>query len=55
MKYAEFDVDRALAGEPVILRDGSKAYVPHHEAELEVERGSLIGFIEEGKETVLCY
>lgn len=28
-----FDLEAALSGEPVMLRDGSKAYVRHHETE----------------------
>ena len=31
----KFDLEKALAGEPVVLRNGLKAYVRHHETELE--------------------
>lgn len=33
-KLKPFDLEAALRGEPVILRDGSKAFVRHHETEL---------------------
>lgn len=36
MEYEKFDVERALAGEPVILRNGSKAYVRHKEDEFKM-------------------
>lgn len=36
MKYEKFDVERALSGEPVILRNGSKAYVRYREEEVGV-------------------
>lgn len=39
---SKFDLERALAGEPVILRNGLKAYVRHHETELET--APLLGF-----------
>lgn len=47
MKYKKFDVKTALAGEPVILRDGTKAYVKYQESELVV-RCPIIGFDEDG-------
>lgn len=31
----KFDLEKALAGEPVKLRDGDKAFVRHHETELD--------------------
>lgn len=36
MEYEKFDVERALAGEAVILRNGSKAYVRYKEEEFEM-------------------
>ena len=30
----EFELQKALAGQPVVLRNGAKAYVRHHETEL---------------------
>lgn len=33
-EYEPFDLGRALAGEPVVLRDGQKAYVRYYETEL---------------------
>lgn len=47
MKYEKFDVKRALAGEPVILRDGSKAYVKYQESELVVKY-PILGFDVDG-------
>lgn len=44
MEYEKFDVERALAGEPVILRDGRKAYVRHKEEEFKL-RYPLSGLI----------
>lgn len=42
-----FDLESALNGEPVMLRDGSKAYVRHHETELRVPVGEeLTGYVE---------
>lgn len=34
-----FDLQAALRGEPVMLRDGSKAFVRHYEAEQKVDDG----------------
>ena len=31
----KFDIEKALAGEPVMLRNGDKAFVRHHETELD--------------------
>lgn len=46
-KLKPFDVQAALIGEPVMLRDGSKAYVRHHETELDVPANyKLLGYIE---------
>lgn len=40
-----FDLQTALKGEPVMLRNGMKAFVRHHETELDVAtQSSLIGF-----------
>lgn len=49
-----FNLEAALNGEPVMLRDGSKAFVRHYESELLVENGwQLIGFIvRNGEESV---
>lgn len=40
---SKFDLERALKGEPVVLRDGTKAYIRHHETELDAA-DSLIGY-----------
>ena len=47
MKYEKFDVERALAGEPVILRCGVKAYVRHREEEFKL-RYPLMGVVLDG-------
>lgn len=40
-----FDLQEALSGEPVLLRNGSKAYVRHHETELSISAyETLIGY-----------
>lgn len=39
----KFDLEKALAGEPVVLRNGFKAYVRHRETEL-VSTPLLMGF-----------
>lgn len=47
-----FDLDAALNGEPVMLRNGSKAYVRHHETELPLANNlRLFGIVldEEGR------
>ena len=46
---SKFDLEKALAGAPVVLRDGSKAYVRHCEDNLDVPE-PLVGFdVESGK------
>lgn len=53
MDYEPFDLERALAGEPVILRDGRKAYVRHQESELNAGGlGQLVGYVETDKPTM---
>lgn len=48
-KLKPFDLDSALRGEPVMLRDGSKAFVRHHETELPTEENMrLVGFTADG-------
>lgn len=47
MKYEEFNLERALAGGHVILRNGTKAYIRHLETELVVKY-PLIGFDADG-------
>lgn len=37
-----FDLEAALSGEPVMLRDGSKAFVRHHETEQVVDEDSRL-------------
>lgn len=39
-----FDLAKALAGEPVTLRDGAKAYVLHHLSDVEDGFRPLIGY-----------
>lgn len=36
-KLKPFDLQAALRGEPVMLRNGEMAYVRHHETELPVD------------------
>src|SRR5690625_107541 len=45
-QYEPFDLERALAGEPVILRGGQKAYVRHYEKTLILRRDGrpLLGY-----------
>lgn len=44
-KLKPFDLQAALSGEPVMLRDGSKAFVRHHETELNTdEHRKLVGY-----------
>ena len=45
-EYEPFDLERALAGEPVILRDGRKAYVRHYEKTLTLRQDGrpLLGY-----------
>lgn len=46
-KLKPFNLQTALNGEPVILRDGTKAYVRHHETELKTHAlGRLLGYAE---------
>lgn len=40
---SKFDLEKALNGEPVVLRDGTKAFIRHYETELE-KAPPLIGF-----------
>lgn len=43
-----FDLHAALKGEPVMLRNGSKAFVRHHETEITIhDNFTLIGVTEE--------
>lgn len=43
-----FDLEAALKGEPVMLRNGQKAFVRHHETELSTKIDQiLLGYIEE--------
>lgn len=44
---SKFDLERALAGEPVVLRNGLKAYIRHHETELDAAP-PLLGFFVRG-------
>lgn len=37
MKYEKFDIERALAGEPVILRNGAKAYIRFKEEDIKLK------------------
>ena len=39
-----FNLEAALAGEPVKLRSGAKAYIRHHETEVETPY-PLFGFV----------
>jgi len=45
-EYEPFDLERALAGEPVVLRDGRKAYVRHYEKTLTLRQDGrpLLGY-----------
>lgn len=43
-----FDLEKALAGEPVVLRDGTKAYIRHHETQVKTSY-PLIGYVADGK------
>src|SRR5690625_3932882 len=45
-QYEKFNLERALAGEPVILRDGRKAYVRHYEKTLTLRQDGrpLLGY-----------
>lgn len=44
---SKFDLEKALKGEPVVLRDGRKAYVRHRETDLTVGY-PLLGYTEHG-------
>jgi hypothetical protein len=51
-KLKPFDLQAALAGEPVMLRNGTKAYVRHHETETFIPGNfNLVGI----KEGYSCY
>ena len=51
-----FDLKDALAGEPVILRDGKKAFVRHHETSAKFdETHKLWGFVEGGENNIDFY
>ena len=39
-----FDLQAALKGEAVMLRNGDKAYIRHHETEMPVLRSWEVGF-----------
>ena len=41
----KFDLEKALAGQPVVLRNGTKAFVRHHETELDTFY-PLFGYLE---------
>ena len=43
----KFDLEKALAGEPVVLRNGLKAYVRHHETQVKTKL-PLIGYVDHG-------
>lgn len=50
-----FDLQDALSGKAVMLRDGTKAYVRHHETELPVINHSrLTGFLMDGSQLRWC-
>lgn len=50
-----FDIEEALAGKAVVLRDGRKAYVRHHETELDVTLNyKLLGYLEDGDQRSWC-
>lgn len=49
-KLKPFDLEAALAGKAVMLRDGTRAYVRHHETEIRVGGGwQLQGMNAEGE------
>lgn len=39
-----FDLEKALKGEPVVLRNGTKAYIRHYETELDTS-DPLVGYV----------
>lgn len=45
---SKFDLERALKGEPVVLRDGTKAYIRHHETQVKTAY-PLIGYMADVK------
>lgn len=54
-KLKPFDLRAALSGDPVMLRNGSKAYVRHHETEIPVDEDTrLSGFISDGTPIDWC-
>lgn len=44
-----FDLERALKGEPVVLRNGTKAYIRHYEEELDTSYPLMGCIVGEGK------
>ncbi|MFC1096177.1 pyruvate kinase [Pasteurella multocida] len=52
----EFDLKKALAGEPVVLRNGSKAFIVKHipEDHIKKEECELIGYLVEGSKFHSC-
>lgn len=50
-----FDLKAALNGEPVMLRDGSKAYVRHQETETFIIGNFNLAGIKEGHQTYLTW
>lgn len=50
-----FDLQAALSGKAVMLRDGRKAYVRHHETELAVNSTcAIFGYASEGTALAWC-
>ncbi|MEB3500009.1 pyruvate kinase [Pasteurella multocida] len=52
----EFNLERALAGEPVVLRNGHKAFIVKHipEEYIKKEECELIGYLVEGLKFQSC-
>ncbi|MFC1135626.1 pyruvate kinase [Pasteurella multocida] len=52
----KFDLEKALAGEPVMLRNGSKAFIVKHipEDHIKKEECELIGYLVEGSKFHNC-
>lgn len=44
MKYPKFDLAKALVGEPVVLRDGGKAFIRHYETSF-ITRFPILGVV----------
>lgn len=44
---SKFDLEKALKGEPVVLRNGLKAYIRHHETQVKT-MFPLIGYVSNG-------